>query len=481
MIVSLGAMVLGSLVIGVGSLLAVNGMHQDMGVTVRGYRQLRQLFDVGFLVSRARDAISTNPPQPAAAIAALQSATTKLDERSDVSAVEGPPAAWVDESARRNCRDLIHRSIEQLSEGSGGTAALNLTFSQLSRVADQVRIAIADAQHAADRRQRLAQTSIVALDVCAVAFALLVGVWQYRRVINPIRQLTAGVRAFTAGHLDQQLSLRGDQEFVALAADFNKMARELSALYRELEAKVAAKSQQLVRSEQLASVGYLAASVAHEINNPLGIIAGYGERAMQRLQEANSAELSSQTLATLKVICEEAFRCKQITDRLLSLARPGSNQRSEFSLGKLAETVVGTLTGLGPDQGRQLSLDCAPECDLQVLANEGELKQLLLNLVMNAMDAVDPVTGKIVVSLKREGEAVVLRVSDNGVGMTAETLEHIFEPFYTEKRGQRRGTGLGLSIAQTIAVEHGGSIEASSAGVQQGSAFTVKIPVARPD
>jgi two-component system NtrC family sensor kinase len=331
-------------------------------------------------------------------------------------------------------------------------------------------------QSAADRRQQSARTAIALLDSGVILIGLLIGAWQYRRVVDPIRQLGDGVRAFTAGELDRRIAMKGDAEFVALATDFNKMAQELSSLYRDLEAKVATKSRQLVRSEQLASVGYLAASVAHEINNPLGIIAGYSERAMQRLSEDAGESTLSQTQSALRVICEEAFRCKQITDRLLSLARPTSDQRAVVSLADITETVVATLCGLNTDQGRKMTLVVDRDPALTVSANEAEMKQLLLNLLINSIEAVEAERGEVLVNIGRAGNEVILSIRDNGQGMTTETLSRIFQPFYSEKRGPRRGTGLGLLIAQTIATEHGGTLEAQSDGLGAGSTFTLKLP-----
>jgi signal transduction histidine kinase len=241
---------------------------------------------------------------------------------------------------------------------------------------------------------------------------------------------------------------------------------------------VAAKTRELIQSERLASVGYLAAGVAHEINNPLGIIAAYGERAAQQLSAGLDESSLPRTQKALAVICEEAFRCKQIIDRLLSLARPGSPIRKVISIATIAQEIISTLSGLGTIGGRCLSLDVDPQTDSSVLADEGEMKQVILNLVINALQAVDPKNGEVRLHISRRGADVQLTVTDNGTGMTSETLDRIFQPFYTEKRGQRPGTGLGLSIAHAIVNNQGGRITARSAGPNRGSTFTVELPAA---
>ncbi len=146
------------------------------------------------------------------------------------------------------------------------------------------------------------------------------------------------------------------------------MASELDELYRDLEQKVAQKSRELVRSERLASVGYLAAGVAHEINNPIGIIAGYAELAMQKLDREASPATVAEARQSLGLICEEAFRCKEIVQKLLSLARPGEESRAgvaggcgrERGVDHLgAEGLQGPATEIG-DRADRRSCACWP-------------------------------------------------------------------------------------------------------------------------
>jgi two-component system NtrC family sensor kinase len=215
--------------------------------------------------------------------------------------------------------------------------------------------------------------------------------------------------------------------------------------------------------------------VAHEINNPLGIIAGYGERCLalieRGLDEGNSAKVTN----AVRIICEQTFRCKEITDRLLMLARPSAEGRCAVSLRTIAEEVLANIGGLPRYADREFHLQSDPEHDLSVTANCGELKQVVLNLLVNAVEATQPRSGKILVSLERHERVVELSVSDNGRGMSCETLQRVFEPFFTDKRSEH-GTGLGLSITHAIVQDHGGRITTESAGLGQGSRFTVMLP-----
>ncbi len=308
--------------------------------------------------------------------------------------------------------------------------------------------------------------------------------------MGPLGRIGAGVRAFAGGDFDRRIAPGGDREFAALAADFNRMADDLGRLYADLEQRVRDQSRELVRSERLASVGYLAAGVAHEINNPLGIIAGYAERAARQL-ERDPADTAA-TRRALAVVADEAFRCKAITDRLLSLARPGSDDRAVVPLDRIARDVVATVGGLGTFGTRRLTVDvdaaaaaddAAAETDLTVSVRAGEIHQVVLNLVVNALEAVPADGGRVRVAVARVAGGVELRVTDDGRGMTAAVLDRVFEPFYTDKRGTaptplRGGTGLGLSIAHAIVADHGGRLTAASDGPGKGSVFTITLPAA---
>jgi signal transduction histidine kinase len=231
--------------------------------------------------------------------------------------------------------------------------------------------------------------------------------------------------------------------------------------------------------------------VAHEINNPIGIIAGYAEYALAELKQrvGNRVPDPGEIEKTLQIICEEAFRCKEITSKLLSLAKPGDAQRKPVNLADVAAGVASMVGGVRPFRDRRLSVRAEADDHnvLVVNAVEAEMKQVILNLALNALEAVPKETGEVRIHVARKGSAVELTVIDNGKGMSPVTLERIFEPFYTEKRGtgtspadggRRSGTGLGLSITHAIVESHGGKIAAHSDGPGKGSRFIVRIPAA---
>jgi signal transduction histidine kinase len=321
--------------------------------------------------------------------------------------------------------------------------------------------------------------------ILAVLAAVLLSLSQYRLVMAPLQRLRTGVGKLAAAQFAEKLDAGGmgkSAEFLDLAAEFNRMAGELDGFYRRLEEQVRLKSQELVRSERLASVGFLAAGVAHEINNPLNIISGYAELTIRRLESADfpaDDEAASQARNNLRIIREEAFRCKEITDKLLSLSRNGSQDWQELDLANVARDVAAMTKGLKNYRDRRLIMKLDPAEPLHVRANLTEMKQVLLNLTINALEAAPPGHGEVCIEGRRSHEWIELSVKDNGRGMCAEVLSHVFEPFFTARRagGERApGNGLGLSITHAIIENHHGRIEAASDGPGRGARFTVRLP-----
>ena len=175
----------------------------------------------------------------------------------------------------------------------------------------------------------------------------------------------------------------------------------------------------------------------------------------------------------LRMIQDEAFRCKGITEKLLDFSRIGPGKRENTELGELVRGVLAMLGHLGKYQRKRIELaPCEPAV---VEVNPQEIKQVVLNLLTNALDSLDD-GGLVSVRLDARDGYAVLSVADNGCGMEPEVLEHVFEPFFTRRRGGQ-GTGLGLSITYRIVADHGGDIEAASPGAGRGSTFRVRLPL----
>jgi signal transduction histidine kinase len=246
-------------------------------------------------------------------------------------------------------------------------------------------------------------------------------------------------------------------------------------MYRDLARQVNERSRQLVRSERLASVGFLAAGVAHEINNPLASIAFCSEALEARLDNAlaQSSEHGEVVRKYLRMIQQEAFRCKDITQKLLEFSRGGERRREPIDLSDLIQGVLDMARHLPNCKGKTIHFE--PAGRLVASVNGQEIKSVVLNLVVNALDSMDE-GGTLEISLHQHDGMAEIVFADTGCGMTGEVLENIFEPFFTRSR-TGKGTGLGLSISHRAISQHGGEIEATSAGPGQGSTFTVRLPL----
>jgi two-component system NtrC family sensor kinase len=314
--------------------------------------------------------------------------------------------------------------------------------------------------------------------ICAVATCVLVGVFirfGYRWIFRPLRLLVKGSRVVAAGDFTYRIHLESHDEMAELGAAMNDMTNRFCTIRDDLDRQVQLRTQQVVRSEQLASVGFLAAGVAHEINNPLASIALCAESLEGRLLEMCPADSQHRELVQryLKMIQTEAFRCKEITEKLLDFSRLGPAKRQSADLRELVQGVIEMVRHLGKYQNRNIQFADGEPVIAPV--NAQEIKQVVLNLVTNALDSVDA-GGTLTIQLTRKPDFAEMIFTDSGCGMTEEVLKHLFEPFFTRKRtGQ--GTGLGLSIVYRIVSEHGGQIEAASAGPGRGSQFHVTLPL----
>ena len=307
--------------------------------------------------------------------------------------------------------------------------------------------------------------------------AILIGLF-YHWLFRPLRILIKGSRKVAAGSFHYLIRLDTDDEMSELASAMNDMTARFREIRDDLDRQVRDRTKQVVRSEQLASVGYLAAGVAHEINNPLAAIALCAESLEGRLDDSRLATTEDRDLPRkyLRMIQDEAFRVKEITEKLLDFARGGDARRQPTELGELARGVVEMVGLLGKTQGKKIEFPPCPEVVCGV--NPREIKQVVLNLLTNALDSLAE-GGTVRIDVARENGWGELWVIDDGCGMTPDVLERLFEPFFTRRRGGQ-GTGLGLSISYRIVADHGGVIEATSPGVDRGSRFRVRLPLAEP-
>jgi signal transduction histidine kinase len=217
--------------------------------------------------------------------------------------------------------------------------------------------------------------------------------------------------------------------------------------------------QRLVESEKLAGIGHLAAGVAHEINNPLGVILGYTHLLERRADQAAREDLA--------VIREETLRAREIVEGLLDLSRPHTPAREPLDLRETCDEVVARLAESGLLRDVEIAVHGAAAAE----GDRAKVRQVLMNLVRNAAEAAGH-GGRIEVTLSEDTTDARVAVADDGPGLDDAVRGRLFEPFFTTKE---RGTGLGLAISRAIARAHGGDLEASN-GPAAGALFTLRLP-----
>lgn len=302
----------------------------------------------------------------------------------------------------------------------------------------------------------------------------------YFMLLRPLRELIRGSKIVADGDFDHRIRVSSRDEVADLAAAMNLMTENFQQIRNGLDEQVRRRTREAIRSDRLASVGFLAAGVAHEINNPLASIAWSAESVERRFNDAfevddatdendPDVEFIRKYLARIQ---QESFRCKGITERLLDFSRVGESERKPFDLTALVQGVIDMVENLKRYREKRIHFDRKEP--LMVEVNGQEFKQVIMNLLTNALDCVGS-QGNVWIDLdKRMGHAV-LTVRDDGIGMSQDVLEHVFEPFFT-KRKHGEGTGLGLSISHQIIADHGGTITAYSEGRNRGSQFEINLP-----
>ena len=284
-------------------------------------------------------------------------------------------------------------------------------------------------------------------------------------------------------HVDTVTKVLGfskeDLELLAAMGHQIGIAVENAKLVTELKkANVELKDQQakLIEAEKLALLGKIAGGVAHEINNPIMSVLGFTGMVCKRLQEAVPApEKANECIRYLNIVQEEAQRCIQIVESISQFYRRKQSSMAPIRVEKVIEAAL-SIAMLYMNKGRieivtRLSPDLPP-----VLANKGLLQQVLVNILLNARDAMEK-GGVLSVSTGFENPPwVTIRISDTGHGIKPEDIERIFTPLFTTK-GEGKGTGLGLSISQDIIKSHNGAIEVESVP-GKGTSFIVRLPSA---
>jgi two-component system NtrC family sensor kinase len=360
----------------------------------------------------------------------------------------------------------------------------------VARELDRAAEARAEEATTARRRRLFGQLGLLLLGIAG-----LLAVTLYVLVLGPVRRLRLAVDRIARGDLGTPVG-EGPwpaREIADLASDVDRMRRQIGQATEHLEQEVARKTRslestlaertvaleelgatqdRLVQAEKMAGLGTLASGVAHEFNNLLGGV-------LACVESARAATTDAAAVEDLDVALRTARRATGLVDALLGVARPGERALAPVDLAGVVSDVVGAAAPEARQRGVRLETDLRTRP--VVLGDEGQLHQVALNLVTNALQAVDE-GERVVVSVTSDGRAALLEVRDEGPGVPEEDRRRVFEPFFTGRRG---GTGLGLFVTYGIVERHGGRIEVGEAP-EGGARFTVRIPLApaapsRPD
>ena len=296
---------------------------------------------------------------------------------------------------------------------------------------------------------------MLGIAVLVMALVALISQLIGKNLTNPIKVLVDSTARVATGDLDEQCELKTHDEIGDLAAAFNQMTRDLKQ-----------SRDQLIQAERLATAGKMSASFAHEIRNPLSSMRMLAQMLMQKPEM--SVEKHQQSL---RYILEEIERIDTIVKGLMDFARPTALNLTQQPLVPTLQAVLALMEANLAHHQIQLVLDLLPKT-LEVQFDSDKLKQAFMNVVLNAIEAM-PQGGELKVSTLTQDSSVCIKIVDTGVGIPAEDLEHIFQPFFTRKT---RGTGLGLANVKRIFEEHGGNVEIEST-IGKGTEVSLWLPL----
>ena len=312
---------------------------------------------------------------------------------------------------------------------------------------------------------------------------ILAATWRsIRSITRPLDEMVEATREIAAGRFDRAVAVRAPAEVSQLADSFNTMVAGLREMKEDqaewahtLEGKVRERTEELVamqarisQSERLASLGMLAAGVAHEINNPLGGILALSALTLEDLPDGEARE-------NLEEVVRQTERCREIVKGLLAVSRQSEVRRERTDVAEVLDAALALVRKqalfFNVELVRRGPTELPP-----VFADRSKLEQVFLNVLMNGAQAIeDRGRIEIVSGLAEDGDHVEIRFADSGRGIPREQLPHIFDPFFTTRSGGG-GTGLGLAIAYGILAEHQATIAVDSEP-GRGTTVTVRIPV----
>jgi len=299
-------------------------------------------------------------------------------------------------------------------------------------------------------------------------------IYNSRKITSPIHKLINAVQQIRHGNLDQEIRVDRDDEIQVLAQEFELMRQKLLESSQSMEEKIQARTSalheaqaQISHQEKMASLGLMAAGIAHEIGNPLTSISSM----VQVIKRKNSDE---HTIEYVNSILKNIDRISRIVRELVDFSRPSSHEEATCDINEIINSAVGIIKYDRRSKNIHFILDLDPTIP-RLLAFKDHLLQVFLNVLINAIDASEGFGNEIIVRSLRNDNYIQIMFIDHGCGIPGNILNKIFEPFYTTKE-VGRGTGLGLTVSYGFIKRMNGEIKVESA-LNRGSTFTIMLPI----
>lgn len=335
---------------------------------------------------------------------------------------------------------------------------------------------------------------LLLLEMAAILAAVYIILnWGLKRVMKPVDDLFFGIKEISSGNFSVELPVHDQSELSLLSKKFNEMASQLSQLFERVSAaykqlgQTSLKDnesllleeaintmedifertklqQELQRAEKMNAIGQLAASVAHEIRNPMTVVKGF-------LQIFLSKEMGEEDHMYLKLMIEELNRAESIINDYLSLAKPDIGKLEIINGSELTEQVMDLMSSYAM-MSKNISMQTEIKEQVKIRGNKSELKQVLINILKNGIEAMED-GGKLSMTLEKQGDFGVFIIQDTGIGMTEEELARLGTAFYSLKE---RGTGMGLMVCYQIIERMKGQINVSS-NKGEGTTFEIMVPL----
>lgn len=306
--------------------------------------------------------------------------------------------------------------------------------------------------------------------VLIIVFGTIINSKLAKSIVVPIQELERITKKIARGDFSENIEIKGHDEIASLAQSFNQMEDKLDQAMTALDEiikKLREKQAQLVEAEKLASIGKLAAGIAHEINNPLTSVLTFSNLMLEQCPPDDPR------YDKLKLMARETDRARTIVRQLLNFGRENVIKPVKININQPVTEIAESLVAQEAFKGIELFMKLAENLP-EVYADPAQFGQVVLNILLNAIHAIAP-PGRIEVETRQAGKNIEVIFTDSGKGIPEEHLHKIFDPFFTTKNATK-GTGLGLAVSYGIIKKHGGEIAVASI-VGTGTTFTVRMPI----